>query len=449
MSSFVNGIESVLPKSLNYKELKKSILKGTRKTVRLFPSTNVNSFSPNGNRVIEFQIPANGGFLDMKNTTICFEAFADNGGGDTDHLAFNNFIECIINKVQWFTGDGANSVELITDYNVLATSDMYYKYSNNYYNTIGRAQQGINSDTATRVQWANAILPNPQGYCINLISSGVMNCVLQYLPLSLLAQDGYNRSLTLQLTLEVPERCMIDSTSGTQVRGYQVQNVFMQMELIDCPKYEKELKDKIMKGESIGIPFSTVEHFTSFITQNRQGEMTFPVLSYHGITQGFRNIFIVSPASTGTEYTSTYIKPAGMQYYQLNVGNKFYPIQLVNIGPNSNSVQINELLKYFNKLKDYDNGLSVTQNPVNDNQNIEGNKYMIAETFKTWYDCENWMLNQNEYFLDGIDTDQSNQIVLKMSKYNQNGDSNVYNLFMYVDYVGALVIDKNGVSILK
>jgi hypothetical protein len=445
------------------------------------------------------------------------------------------------------------------------------------------------------------------------MKSGIMNCTLQYLPLFLLAMGGYSRALTLEITLENPVLCMIDIQNSGQTPNYVVQNCFMQMEIIECPMYENELRKKIMDGSMVlGIPYQTSDHWINTMNAGQTGESTYQVNLYNEIVTGMKTIFknSVPSSSSNIDYTNTYFRPSGMSYYQLNVGNKFYPTQPVDInGVNSNAIQYNELLKYFNKSKKCVDGvlfsdatspspstivssLSLVVNPatpltifnltgpttgppppfnvpfttvnvnkgwsINNTSSIfipsitgyynvtcycnveetvggtavsqsftasigslpslvfegifrnartngylscftlagvvkltagvplsltfnlsssgnlatgqtykaemyncsfnailvdsldeswESSTYMLANTFKMWYDCDEYMSEQHEYFLDGIDLSANNQIVLKMAKTQP--DTTNLNLFHYVDYVGALVVDKNGISILK
>jgi len=606
MSKTVQGIESILPSSLNYKQMKKSLLKGDRKTVKLFPATNTNQFSYNGNRVIQFNLPS-GNFLDLKNTRLCFEAY---GVGNTN-LAFNNHIESIFNKVEIFTGDSQSSVELLQDYNVNAISNYMYDTTLNYGNTIANTQEGWSFDLNLRNQWCQQSTPNAHGYAVRLMGSGVFNCTLQYLPLKALANNGgFDRSLVIQLTLEAPQNCMIDVTNTyPAIFDYVVQNLFLQMELIDCPSYEMELTKKIQDGMVLGIPYCSHDHWVNTLQAGQQGDLTFQMNSYYQMTTGFKTLFKNSnaPTTTNVDYTNTYYRPLGLSYYQVQVGNKVFPTQRADIfGVNSNAIQYNELLKYFNKGKDVMNGVLVSEQtsdvvsssllsviqpttnifsvgypatlPINaaitfpaPNSSIgwkatagtftpftsgyyqlnlvvqviestvganstgvqfttsilnngviipnltytsnigtivvgvsfetdfllnnivylnagdvltfranligytgltgstytltfrstdfsanlvstntspwASNTYLIGTTFKTWYDCESYMRDQLEYFLDGMDMSATNQIVFKFGK-NQ-ADSGALNLFHWVDYIGALVIDKNGVSIVK
>lgn len=613
MPKFVSGIEEILPKSLNYKELKKSLIKGQRKTVKLFPSSDVNSFSYNGNRIIQFNIPAKG-FWDTKNTVICFEAFAQSpNGSSTSNLAFNNHIESVINKIQWKTGDGISSVENLTDYNVNLMSKFKYETSPNYGNSIAQIQEGYSDDVKLRNTWCNQGLPNPKGYTINLKGSGVMNSTLQYLPLSLLAMGGYSRALTLEITLEMPERCMIDIESSGQMKGYVLQNVFMQLEMIESTEYEKLLIQKVMNGELvIAIPYQTQDHWVNTIQPAQQGEITFQMNSYNEVVQGFRTVFI-NGASENVDFTNTFYRPLGIKNYQINIGNQYYPVQQVDLnGINSNAIQYNELLKYFNKLKDGKDGVlystlssilsirsisPVVGNDITsltysnqvlpiaidipmtitttnlgswdiDNTDtlftpsisgfyninavinyfeystdtdttdvqvffgvVEGtnivnnlrkymttktvpvvlaadtdmktitlsdtvyltaglyysleseiqtatlgnpgvstynlaisqasmsftlvdtiispypNNFLIAQTFKTWYDSTEYMEGQNEFFIDGIDMTTTNQLVFKMNK--NLPDNNQLSVFHYIDFIASIIISKDGVQLIK
>jgi hypothetical protein len=605
MSKNVQGIENILPASLNYKQMKKSMLKGDRKTVKLFPATNTNTFSYTQNRVIEFNLPPMD-FLDTKNTRTCFEAY----GVGNENLAFNNHIESIINKVEILTGDGQSSIELLHDYNLNAVSNFMYKTTLNYANSIASVQEGWSTDVSLRNRWCQMSNPNPKGYAIRLMGSGLFNSALQYLPLRLLANNGgFSRSLILRITLEAPSACMIDilNTSYPSL-DYVVQNMFMQLELISCPEYEAELTKKVMGGQIVGIPYTSSEHWVNTLSPQQTGDLTFQMNSYYQLAQGFKTIFKngVVGGNNSVDFTNTYYRPLGIKNYQVKVGNKYFPTQLADINGNySNAVQYNELLKYFNKGNDVMNGTLFSDMSLNNetsylsayntdttiysatgtlngdgdiplsvnyNQNflqtndfagfqpvqagyyrislyvqssevvagssasnvtwkvsvnnkdtgailndmsftklypiivsssppiyntftitdvvyldgtypisvfydfLSGNagslytltfsictlsvefvsnessqwisdSYLIGTTFKTWYDNEEYMKDQLEYFLDGMDTTSTNQIVFRFGK--NIPDPTPLNLYHYLDYVGALVIDKSGISIVK
>lgn len=446
--SKLQGIESILPKSLDYKQMKKSMVRGTRKTMKLLPDSAPEYWAYDNNNKITFSIPANGGFLDMENTVICFEAQAYNGGATT-LLRFNNHIESIINKVEWKTGNGSDSVELLQNYNLNAVSDYKYETNDNY-NPVARLQQGIGT-TAERIAMAQV----KQGYSINLMGSGLMHSTMQYLPLSLLAQDGYSRSLVLELTIENPEYCM-SRTNNTQAKGYRVYNAFMMLELVDCPEYEKELTRKVKSGELVfGIPYISQQSWTNIIESGRRGEITFQTNIYNNIVQGFRTVFKKSDDNNTTdEYTDLYRKPFSITNYQLTIGNRFFPQQPLIITAYNNATWVNELLKYYNKTKNLLYGIRrevaetniPTTNPATNNLSLDNN-FVLCTTFKTFYDSEKYLTDNHEYFLDGIDTTQTNQIVLKFNL--DTAPSVAFNLFHFIDYVGVLAISKDGVQILK
>lgn len=609
----VQGIESILPASLNYKQMKKSLIKGDRKTVKLFPATNTNTFAYNGNRVIQFNLPS-GNFLDVKNTRLCFEANAT--GTNAAKLAFNNHIESVFNKVEVLTGDSQSSVELLQDYNINAISDFMYNTTLNYGASIANVQEGFSNDIALRKQWAS----QTKGYAVRLMGSGVFNCALQYLPLKALANNGgMDRSLVLLLTLENPQNCMINTEINTETdKDYVIKNMFLQLELIDCPSYEAELSNKIAGGMVIGIPYKSSEHWVNTLQQGQTGDITFQMNSYFQLAEGFKTIFKNGnpTGANNIDFTNTFYKPNGMKYYQVQVGNKWFPTQLADISDNSNAVQMNETLKYYNKGKDVMDGIlnsssldssssvsylslrfpsvlapsnvvftypagaipttatqlsmgisnnqgwslanlnknfrpskkgyyrlsldvkSVETNTganastnlqfsttlINSNtltslgnlthssilnaslaggdidqenftledivyldgsfdvqlnvayvsgivgagntftlaftectltaelvdnlsENWISNSYVIAQTFKTWYDNESYMRDQLEYFLDGMDTTTTNQIVFRFAK--SNPDQTPLNLYQYLNYVGSLVITNKGVSIVK
>jgi hypothetical protein len=75
------------------------------------------------------------------------------------------------------------------------------------------------------------------------------------------------------------------------------------------------------------------------------------------------------------------------------------------------------------------------------------NNFLIAQTFKTWYDSTEYMEGQNEFFIDGIDMSQINQLVFKMNK--NLPDSNQLSVFHYIDFIASIIISKDGVQLIK
>jgi len=436
--SKIQGIESVLPKSLDYKQIKKSMIKGKRRTVQLLPDSSPEYWSYNNNNKITFSLPASGGFLDMENTTICFEARGYLGTGSTPstNLYFNNHIESIINKVEWKTGNGVESVELLQNYNLNAISKYKFETNDNY-DPVAIIQQGVGSVLQRTTNTSEV-----HGYSVNLMGSGIMHSTMQYLPLSLLAQDGYSRSLILELTLENPDYCMARPNT-IETKGYRVYNMFMQMELIECPEYEKELKEKVKNGSMVfGIPYMSQLSFTNNIPVNRTGQITFQTNVYNNIVQGFRTLFKASSTNTTLEeYTDLYTKPTGINNYQLMVGDGLYPVKPLIITDTNNANWFNELLKYYNKCK---NQLKGVKTEV---VNALNTHFVLSTTFKTFYDSEQYLIDNHEYFLDGIDTTQINQIVMRFDIETANNVA--YNLYHFIDYVGVLAISKDGIQILK
>ena len=50
----ISVIEQILPNCIDYNQIKKSVVNGTRRTVRLNPANEVNNFSYANNRIIKF-----------------------------------------------------------------------------------------------------------------------------------------------------------------------------------------------------------------------------------------------------------------------------------------------------------------------------------------------------------------------------------------------------------
>ena len=81
--SKLQGIESILPKSLDYKQMKKSMVRGTRKTMKLLPDSAPEYWAYDNNNKITFSIPEKYASQVKKNTTIAFKV----SGSDQSYSA--------------------------------------------------------------------------------------------------------------------------------------------------------------------------------------------------------------------------------------------------------------------------------------------------------------------------------------------------------------------------
>jgi len=360
--SKISGIEQILVDSLDYKSVKKSLLKGKRRTVKLVPATN-NVFQGNSGQNIHFDLPANC-FLDTSNTKLIYTLVGSTTDVDKDNLAFNEHIECVLNRVKWCLGDGTSQIEDLHQYNINSASLFKYKVSQDYANTISAIQEGFSPDLTVRNSWCI----NGRSYAVNLLASGVMNSNIKYLPLGLLSKGGgWNRSLTLDLYLESPQHCMINSTSN---KSYIMSDVYLQLELIECPEYENNLLNKVKSGQMVvGIPYESANISNNQILAGQQGEVTFSIPNnYNQFLTGIRSIFLAD-SDNDIDYTYTFKKPIGMQGYNYLIKGEYYPTQQVTIDTNIDASQMNELLKYFNKnVRTYDrsivDGLEVPDLPL-------------------------------------------------------------------------------------
>lgn len=352
----INGIEQILIDSFDYKSMKKSLLRGVRKTVKLVPATN--SIFQNRQR-IHFDLPAIS-FWDVTNTNLLFFAKGTPLTTNTT-LAFNNHMECVFNRVTWCTGNGSSIVEDLKQYNVDSASLFKYKISQDYANTISSLQQGYSDDILTRQGWCE----NGKQYSVNLLASGVMNSNLKYIPLGLLAKaGGFSRGLTLDLWTEDPQLCMVDSQNTTN-KGYTLSDVYLQMEMIECPEYEEELYKKIKNGEMVmAIPFVSCNTDNNQLLGSQQGQVTMYIPSHENeYLTGVRSVFL-QPRSDDVEYTYQFAKPQDLLGYQYIIKDRWFPTQQLDMGTNSYASQLNELLKYFNKnIKTYDRSITKGYQP--------------------------------------------------------------------------------------
>jgi len=343
--------------SYDYMDMKKSLRKGTRRTLQLRPVSGDNNFAYGNNQVIMFDIPyLEGAFLDLKNTSMLFTATAGTPGtpGSTN-TAFNNFIESVINRFQLFLADGTNEIETINYYNLKANALLKYKISDDYFNTIAHQQWGV-ADQATRLQWASSA--TGRDYAVNLIGSGFFSSPMVYIPLNLMAKaNNYSRSMRLEITLEMPNICMF-ATVSTAIRNYFLSNVTLQMDYIQMNEYGAELKKKINSGSmNLTIPFCTSHTWPSTILAGQTGRQQISFQEYKQYMSGIMTVF-TSTADYTQEYTNQFVFP-NLTAYQYQINNEYYPLKEIALRANNGvSPSYNELIKYFNKVKKYDESTS-------------------------------------------------------------------------------------------
>lgn len=337
----IQGINDYLVDSMNYKEMRKSLWGAVRRTIKLIPDNQVQSFSYGSNRILKYSFPATG-FLDLQNTPMIFTAKNTGDEGNS----FNNVIECVINRVEVFTGDGITQMELLQNYNINSISKYKFETSQDYGDTIGATQQGY-ADLGTRQTWAQ----EGRQYSINMTGSGMLSNQMKYLPLGLMARcGGYSRAMVVEITLEMPEQCMTTDGVGT-IRNYEITNPYFQLELLDMPAYEQKLYDQLVAGGNLTIPFVTSDLWTNTIQTGAMGESTFPMAEYKDYLQGIKTIFKKPNSDPTIDYTYTYTKPNGFNNYQYIIKDVVYPTLPLQMSQFENAAQFNEVLKYFNKTK--------------------------------------------------------------------------------------------------
>lgn len=345
----LNGIENLLVDSLDYKTIKRSLLKGVRKTVKLVPASN-NVFQ--NRQKIHFDIPALG-FLDTMNSKLIFNV---KNSSNTTTIRFNNFIECIFNRVNFCLGDGSSVIEDIKQYNVKASGKYKYMVSQDYADSIGMIQQGYTLNDTVATSWAQS----GKQYAVPLISSGVMNGNLKYIPLGIMAkQGGYSRSMTLDLWTEDPALCMTLTGSGGTNKSYTITDMYYQLEIIECPEFEEALLTKINANELVlTLPFTSCNTDSNQISANQQGQITQYIPSHDNEYLTGVNTVFLPPYNPSVQYTYNFAKPADLQGYQYLLKDRWFPVQqldmsTIEVDPGvyevSAAAQMNELFKYFGK----------------------------------------------------------------------------------------------------
>lgn len=516
----ISGIEEILPQCIDYKQIKKSLIKGTRRTVRLNPANEVNNFSYGNNRIIRFNVPCNG-FLDLQNTTfnfiaqgtsslhnnganVSFTASCDGAGvltvtavssgvlyvgmpitgagltvgtqilsfisgtggvgtyqtnnvnvvgsiamtGPPSQIAFNNFIECVINRLEIFAGDGNTQIESLHNYNLNATEKVKYMVSRNYSDSIGRSQQGlfvsatINGNNLNVTSALRTQCPKATGYGVNFIASGIFQNDIKYLPLALMSGlSGYSRSMVIEITLEQPYLCM-NSSVGSDILDYNLTQAYLNLELIEMPELEMKLMNDVRNGMIMAIPYQTADLWTNQV--NSQGEYVISFAEYKEYLQSIRTVFLPQKVNATTSYTHDWVRP-DINNYQYKIKDTWYPTLPVQMAlsatANQNATQYVELLKVFGMTKDYKNG------NITDNQFAVTTDFMIAQTLQTFYNDKTYMMNAGEYWLDGVDTSDSQQVVFRM--YLNNAPATTLSIYTFFDFVGALVFDKFKMNVIK
>lgn len=362
--SMSKGIEKVLFPAFDYKAIKESIVTdATRIQYKLNPDVQQATYNPG--TIIKFDLPAHD-FLDLKNTTFNFNAKAV---GTSSQVCFNPFIECIIYKLTIYLGNGSDVVEQLLNYQLDASSTFKFGTSLNYGTTIGRELQGY-LKSVDRIDLAvnEDENFNAQGtrYVVNFLASGLFNgSNLRYLPMGPLAQiNGYNRSLHIEIELSQPQFCMQDFAANPQPSGknYVLSEVYMNLEIVKAPSYESKLISEIQNGRVIAIPLISTDVEPNEISNGRASNITFPIFKQRQWVTGVKSLFIPPYSNPATAFTWDWGRPENLQNYQYQVAAKLWPPEPVKIsGLDNDANRFGELMKYFNKLKDYKNGTLVSE----------------------------------------------------------------------------------------
>jgi hypothetical protein len=441
MSTTVEGaIESKLMDAFDYRSMIKSNKKATRKTIKLYPDNQTQVYNGTLGNKIKFNFPARG-FADMRNTMLNYTLRSTTT--DENGVAFNNWAESVINKVVITLGDGSSVVEELSQYNINAVSKYKNQMSLDYALTIGTDLLGFGT-LDQRKTWATE--PNGVQYTVPLKGSGLFSGNLKYLPMGVMSMAGFNKSLVVEIQLEQPSNCMVQDVSNVAPLSYQMSNVYIQLEMIECPEYEEELMMSVKNGKTVAIPYVTSNYWNNNITQNQQGDMTFSILQYNQFVHGIRTIF-TSTSNKTQDYTNLWRRPTDIQQYQYQINNRYFPNQTVELTDVSNANADLEKYKAFNKLKEYFAGSILSQSSDEPTQNSLEGGFMIAQTFKTFYDNEGFIQDEGNYLLDGVNTSDKSSIVFRLKTTGPNGTA----LFVhhFVDYQSAIIADKSGVSIIN
>ena len=505
----ISGIDAILPSSIDYKMIKKSLIKGTRRTVRLNPANEVNNFNYNSNRIIKFNIPTNG-FLDLQNTTFQFIAQGSsllsgtnsftasitttvltvsaitsgglfvgqvitgagvpantiissfgtgNGGIGTYNLSttstvaseamtgtsalinFNNHIECLINRLEIFAGDGNTQIESLHQYNINSASKVKYMLGDSYVRNAGHVMEGYFT-TGNFRGFLQAQCQTLQGYGVNFIASGIFQNDIKYLPLALMSGlAGYSRSMVIEVTLENPFLCM-QSTAANDIMSYSVSQAYMNLELIEMTALEMKLIDQVKNGMVMAIPYQTADLWTNQVLT--MGETVVSWAEYKEYLQSIRTIFTPPKVDARTSFTYDWTRP-DINNYQYKVKDTMYPTLPVQMtlqaGQDSNATQYVELLKVFDMVKKYQSGNQVDQTTS------ATTDFMIAQTFQTFYNDKCYMTNAGEYWLDGLDTSDASQVVFRM--YLNSAPASSVSVYSFFDFIGALVFDSSKMNVIK
>jgi len=442
MTQSVQGaIEMKLMDAFDYRSMIMSNKKANRKTIKLYPDNQTQVYNGVSGNKIKFNFPARG-FLDNRNISLNFTARNTTTNTNPYTSSFNQWIESVINKVTITLGDGSSVCEKLEQYNINAVSKYKNEVSAQYASTLGTDLLGF-GEYAERVTWGQ----QGRQYCVPLKSSGLFSGNLKYMPLGVLSMAGFNKSLVVEIELEQPQNCMVKSNVANLGNlSYEISNIYMQLELLEAPAYEDELMNAVKNGKTVALPYVTSNYWNFNIAQNQSGNMTFPILQYNQFVHNVRTIFTL-PHTDITEYTNHFFRPANIQEYQYQINSKYWPNQAVELTANSNANADLEKYKCFNKLKDYENGSLISSSSTVPDQNSLTNGFMIAQTFKTFYDNEEFIKDSGNYSLDGVDTTDKSSIVFRLKTSGVQPQS----LFMhnFVDYQSAIVVDRSGASIIN
>lgn len=452
-SSLNNAVIPELMDSMDYKSMVSSLVKGERKTIKL-PSTKGITYTPG--QQIEFYLPTNG-FLCVNSST--FNFLAKGTGTYADDARFNNHIECIINRLLVTLGDGSSVVEDISEYSTIAAFHRNYTMTSDYIKTIGTLMQGTTSDQTEAHAW----FEHGRNYATPLLTCGLFNYNLKYIPLSLLAMiAGYNKSFVFNITLEQNINHCVTSESGGLVGSYEVSDAHMMLDIIYAPEYEQRIMNEVIQNNKVvSLPIKTFKLWPNVMPQTT-GYITVPFNDYKQFMQNIITVF--RDQDLTTDWNETFILPQYISKAQYRAAGRNFPEQqldllgddglVIPIRASGKASLVNELLKIFgNKLRKYNTGINFNELKIGDpaDPDIIYTDYLaLGTTFCTFFDNEDFLNSKGLSLIDGIDTStRSTSIVLEFRINQADDEPTVYNMYTYTQFMSFIVIDKNSVKVVN
>ena len=506
----ISGIEAILPNSIDYKMIKKSMVRGTRRTVRLNPANEVDNFNYNSNRIIKFNIPCNG-FLDLQNTTFNFiaqgssslsnQTISFTGSTATNVLTVTAVASGVLYVGMTVSGSGLplgltisafgtgsggagtytlNAVAGTFGSRAMTGNAALINFNNFIESTINRLeifagdgntqieslhQYNLNACSKAKYMLSDNYVANighvMQGYFtgingrVNLQAQGQVKqgYGVNFLASGIFQNDVKYLPLALMSGLAGYSRSMIIEIT--------LENPYLCMQsTAPADQLSYNFSEAYMNLELIEMPdlemklmndvkngmIMAIPYQTADLWTNQANTFGENVYSWAEYKEYLQSIRTIFVPQKSDSTTSF-----TYDWTRPDISNYQYKIKDVwyptlPVQMTLGAGQDSNATQYVEVLKVFDMVKKYQHGNQVDLITSASTDFMIAQTLQTFYNDKQFMCNSGEYWLDGVDTSDASQVVFRM--YLNSAPTNL-SIYTFFDFVGALVFDPFKMNVIK